>query len=261
MNHSSPPDPTMYPRNIQHHDRWDEYHDDEIVDWKRVRALIEHENQLINHRITWLLALQAALVTLTGSNLVSLLKEGRAEDVFSIMPVALIGFLVSLFITLALSQAERLIHETVEWWHDTRLAGSRPSSDKYHPSLFPSLDWVSHSHKYAVLGLLFTIFWGTLFWGGLALLEMQRSVDGPLLVRTAGFLMLLVYGLYIFQGLRKASTLRRGKVLSRAWGTLLLVLIVLGMVAVSPWNTPPKCNIFPGIYSCKPKWLRNSMSL
>ena len=29
---------------------WDEFHDIHIVNWKRVRAAMEHENQLVNHR-------------------------------------------------------------------------------------------------------------------------------------------------------------------------------------------------------------------
>ena len=36
-------------------DKWDEFHDREIVDWKRVRSALEHENLLTNHRLTWLL--------------------------------------------------------------------------------------------------------------------------------------------------------------------------------------------------------------
>ena len=34
---------------------WDECKDPEIVYWKRVRRLIEHEDLLVNHRVTWLL--------------------------------------------------------------------------------------------------------------------------------------------------------------------------------------------------------------
>ena len=32
-----------------------------VADWKRVRSVIEHENTLINHRVTWLLASQGFL--------------------------------------------------------------------------------------------------------------------------------------------------------------------------------------------------------
>ncbi|BBO33243.1 hypothetical protein [Lacipirellula parvula] len=40
---------------------WDEFHDIAIVNWKRIRTSIEHENLLVNHRITWLIASQAFL--------------------------------------------------------------------------------------------------------------------------------------------------------------------------------------------------------
>ncbi|HEX7408108.1 MAG TPA: hypothetical protein VF515_10745, partial [Candidatus Binatia bacterium] len=43
-------------------DEWDEFKDPEIVDWKRVRLAIEHENTLTNSRVTWLLYAQGFLL-------------------------------------------------------------------------------------------------------------------------------------------------------------------------------------------------------
>lgn len=40
-------------------ENWDEFHDVDIVNWKRVRSALEHENLLVNHRLTWLLSSQA----------------------------------------------------------------------------------------------------------------------------------------------------------------------------------------------------------
>lgn len=39
-----------------------EYSNRDLINWRRVRSIIEHENHLINHRITWLLLSQAGLL-------------------------------------------------------------------------------------------------------------------------------------------------------------------------------------------------------
>lgn len=52
--------------DIVHQRLWppfDEFKLRHYADWKRVRAAIEHENNLTNHRLTWLLTSQAALLT------------------------------------------------------------------------------------------------------------------------------------------------------------------------------------------------------
>jgi hypothetical protein len=41
---------------------WTEFSDPAIVDWKRVRSAIEHENVLTNQRFTWLLTSQGFLL-------------------------------------------------------------------------------------------------------------------------------------------------------------------------------------------------------
>jgi len=40
-----------------------EYANRDLINWRRVRSVVEHENHLINHRITWLLLSQAGLLT------------------------------------------------------------------------------------------------------------------------------------------------------------------------------------------------------
>jgi hypothetical protein len=40
---------------------FDEFKDRDFADWKRVRSSIEHENSLVNHRLSWLFASQAFL--------------------------------------------------------------------------------------------------------------------------------------------------------------------------------------------------------
>jgi hypothetical protein len=54
-------------RPIWHYNSWDEFHDEEIVDWKRCRLAIEHENQLVNHRLSWMFASQGFLFAAFGA--------------------------------------------------------------------------------------------------------------------------------------------------------------------------------------------------
>jgi hypothetical protein len=44
-------------------EKWDESHDIEFADWKRVRGEIEHENTLNNYRLTWFVLSQGLLFT------------------------------------------------------------------------------------------------------------------------------------------------------------------------------------------------------
>jgi hypothetical protein len=41
--------------------RFDEFKDEELVNWRRIRTSVEHENILINHRLSWLFSSQAFL--------------------------------------------------------------------------------------------------------------------------------------------------------------------------------------------------------
>ncbi len=56
-------------------DQRDEFHDQEIVDWKRVRAAIEHENLFVNHRLTWLFMSQLFLFAFFAAVFVPWIKE------------------------------------------------------------------------------------------------------------------------------------------------------------------------------------------
>ena len=60
-----------------------EFHAGQYGDWRRVRSLIEHENILVNHRITWLLLSQGALLSgfvLIFNGFAGRLSEGAAPN-------------------------------------------------------------------------------------------------------------------------------------------------------------------------------------
>lgn len=104
---------------------WDEFHDDEIVDWKRCRSAIEHENTLVNHRLSWLFASQAFLFAAFGV-LFNSWKNPSANCsqpptyTYQILlaTTAITGMLVCLAIQQSLYGAESQIILIDRWWYD-----------------------------------------------------------------------------------------------------------------------------------------------
>jgi hypothetical protein len=111
---------------------FDEFKDKDYADWKRVRAAIEHENTLVNHRLNWLFSSQAFLFTaftvlfntwknsatvqpgLTNSTTEIATKN---QFLFLLILVALIGFFICLFIQRGLNAAEDHLQDLDKWWY------------------------------------------------------------------------------------------------------------------------------------------------
>ncbi len=95
-----------------------------IVDYKRIRSAIEHENSLIDKRMTWLLGSHGFLLAAFGL----FLREGgspntgfslhsRGEISAILYAVAMIGFLVCLCIAVSVKCATLQICRLEEWWY------------------------------------------------------------------------------------------------------------------------------------------------
>jgi hypothetical protein len=122
-------------RELPNGAQWDEFHDDEIVDWKRVRSAIEHENQLTNHRVTWLLTSQGFLfaafaLVFQASTKTDVKDELRAFYQYILSGLAITGIFVSLYLRLALRAAE-IQHEILRLWWKGRI-GDRHNN---HPPI------------------------------------------------------------------------------------------------------------------------------
>lgn len=95
--------------------------DEELANWNRIRKSIEHENILINHRLTWLLSSQAFLFTAftlifnAWNN--SLTSASKAGQFFFLNIIALVGILICIFIQRGLNSAEDQIRALDRWWH------------------------------------------------------------------------------------------------------------------------------------------------
>src|SRR5213079_896181 len=93
----------------------------QVADWKRVRFVIEHENTLVNHRVTWLLASQGFLLAGYFA-----LVSGWAKTDFKIGPATLVALIFALFgisayiclsIGIMLYAAIRHIKHIQCWWY------------------------------------------------------------------------------------------------------------------------------------------------
>lgn len=100
---------------------WDEFKSRPCADWKRVRAAIEHENNLTNHRLTWLFASQLILF----GGFFSLIQGVVAKDpklleqqLFQslLMAFPFVGISVSLIILVGLHAANKQIESLEDWW-------------------------------------------------------------------------------------------------------------------------------------------------
>lgn len=125
---------------------WDEFKDVEIVDWKRARAAMEHENMLINERVNWLLIgqgfLLAAYFTIFDSIItreeVPLQKLPYALGSLSI--ISLTGIALAIFLSRGVKAAFEQHDHIRSWWYrqiaetDTRrhpnIAGTDPRFGK-----------------------------------------------------------------------------------------------------------------------------------
>jgi hypothetical protein len=133
-------------------ENWDEFHDVDIVNWKRVRSALEHENLLVNHRLTWLLSSQAFLFAAFAI----IFQESAKNDVdpnrrvlyqFILAGLSITGVLVAFYIQRPIRTAEIQHENLVKWWRMQKLrdinahppiCGEPSRRDRYLPqSNFP----------------------------------------------------------------------------------------------------------------------------
>jgi hypothetical protein len=91
----------------------------ECDDWRRVRSAIEHENQLVNNRVTWLILTQAALFA-AFAGLFSKWAEARAPEpslglALGALPLMAICLCVNIWVNI--SNAEKALGRLTRWWY------------------------------------------------------------------------------------------------------------------------------------------------
>jgi heme/copper-type cytochrome/quinol oxidase subunit 4 len=123
-------------RPIWHYNSWDEFHDEEIVDWKRCRQAIEHENQLVNHRLSWLFASQGFLFAAFGAIWNGWKYSASTRDstdpitsIFVLMIICFVGIVVCAGIQKSLLEAEMQLASLDKWWY---FSGDCNTGSTYH---------------------------------------------------------------------------------------------------------------------------------
>jgi hypothetical protein len=94
-----------------------EQDDEYLVDWGRARAMIEHEDELIHQRMTWLITINAFLFTAFFFSQKSDNSAGiKAIAAYLSYVIPTIGFLVSLSVLKALVAAMNQLSYVARWW-------------------------------------------------------------------------------------------------------------------------------------------------
>jgi hypothetical protein len=102
---------------------FDEFKDREFANWKRVRMCIEHENGLVNHRLSWLFTSHAFLYTAFAVVLNSWKNPniGASSSTGSyqilLILIAMIGMFICASIQIGLWEAEIQLVRLDRWWY------------------------------------------------------------------------------------------------------------------------------------------------
>jgi hypothetical protein len=150
---------------IKHRDDpdWDEFHDIEITNWKRVRSAMEHENELVNHRLTWLLSSQAFLfaafaLTFQASTKLDVKPDQKVFYQFVLAGFAFIGILVGLYIQRPLRTAEIQHDKLRDWWNKS--IEENPDRNVRHPPICgESPNWRDRFLPQSKFPLVFVAAW------------------------------------------------------------------------------------------------------
>jgi hypothetical protein len=137
------------PRSWSPESAWDKWKDPVFVDWDRVRSQIEHEDHLINHRITWVIQINTMLLAAFAAAAYFFRapggdQKGTAEPIaVAIVVFVLVAFgvLVSYVTYRSVRLANKQIACLVEWWKERvkEDAGAHPNLKEalglHHPPI------------------------------------------------------------------------------------------------------------------------------
>jgi hypothetical protein len=118
-------------------EQWGEFSGRFIVDWKRIRSQIEHEDTLVHYRISWLLTFNGFLLAgfFVG---VSSLKENASAEVHSLVRlffclIPLLGIISSASIWQSARAAVLQIAYLNHWW--IKQLENSSDEEKHHSKL------------------------------------------------------------------------------------------------------------------------------
>jgi hypothetical protein len=104
----------------------EEFQDKEYKDWKRIRSVIEHENSLINYRLTWLIVPQGFLIQFVGNVLSALFNQDPEHPVtkgfldgpyYFLIAISILLYGFCILIKNSIKAAEDYLMEIDQWWY------------------------------------------------------------------------------------------------------------------------------------------------
>jgi hypothetical protein len=176
--------------------RFDEFKDEELVNWRRIRTSVEHENILINHRLSWLFSSQAFLFTtfILVFNAWKANPGGQAAGShfpYLLSIISVVGIFICVSIQRSLNSAEEQLRDLDKWWHrewdnqsgdyrvwtdrKSRVSALKQKSLK-HPPLqgFIRHAWWDRWFTYSIIPALFLVAWALII--ALIILDLSSPV-------------------------------------------------------------------------------------
>lgn len=174
--------------------KFEELNNPFITDWKRVRGQIEHEDDLINQRITWLITTNAFLFA-------AFFLSQKKDSVDSFLSLAkyfsvaipIIGILFSVTYLTAIDAAMSQIKLINEWWKERKKSDPRnykdDADDEFnlrHPQLIGTSSGERFDHNFMISkvipsGMIFA--WVVIITGvAVDFLRSQFSINLPVWV-------------------------------------------------------------------------------
>jgi ABC-type transport system involved in cytochrome c biogenesis permease subunit len=168
---------------------------------------MEHENQLVNHRLTWFLSTQAflfAAFALTFQASTQSKPEQQSFYQFVLAGFSLTGILVGIYIQRPLRTAELAHNSLRNWWHISIEYPHSPEAQRHPPICGESPNWRDNWFPQSIFPLLFVAAW-ILFIVGILKDRLQPygSVIGTFTL--AGVGVIGVYFLGIMSGRRQSE--------------------------------------------------------
>lgn len=95
-----------------------EFHNRELINWRRARSIIEHENLLVNYRITWLLLSQGALLGAFATLYVKMTETNGVIDIgITLIILASLGLASAFNVFNHLKNADTQLQRVTLWWY------------------------------------------------------------------------------------------------------------------------------------------------
>lgn len=133
----------------------------------RIRGMIQHENDLLNHRIQWFLIINGFLLTATAS----LKAQPSTVTLLMLIILAIVGFLICISFWFSLGIGRRGVERLADMWEhyrDLYYRHEEPTGCHQIGVLgWRSNKWATRAAPWYALPIIFGIVWILLLWANI----------------------------------------------------------------------------------------------